>query len=566
MTTKSLPLGDPSFREIIQGNFLYADKTNYIRQLIEGPKSCFLSRPRRFGKTLLVDTLDELFRGNIELFKGLKIDAKHDYAFEKHPVLRMSMAYDQLSTKEDLADAINTDLRYAAEIENLTISTQSFSVALRELLAGLSQKYGFGTVVLIDEYDTPVVRHISNQKLASDNREVLYDFYTSIKKNLNFIRFIFVTGVTRFTMTALDSGPNNFVDISLNPDYAGICGFTISEFNKLFSNRLKGILKVLKKEGIMDRSADWNDLRAKIMKWYDGYNWLGSQTILNPYSILHFFLEKNFGDFWPSLGIPTHLSALVREQPLEFMQPSFKSYTSSQIRKIELGGLEAVPVLFNSGYLTIDRKVFKDVIDGTETDKVGKFTFRIPNREVRLNYRASFFQNAFNLTERYFTNFSQNLPKFLSERDPVQLAKLLSDLLSSITYLQHIPKESYYHSVLQAAFIAAGIPVMSEVPGAHGRSDMAATLKGGVRMAIELKYRHAGTGEDENNPAVKDLAAKDLADALDDAELQLRQGKYGEALMAIGSDIICLALAVRGRAQVSARFVEPRGTGISPTA
>ncbi|MDR1038736.1 MAG: AAA family ATPase, partial [Deltaproteobacteria bacterium] len=299
MAKRALPLGDPSFREIIQGNLLYADKTNYIHSLLKGPKSCFLSRPRRFGKTLLLDTLAELFRGNRELFKGLKIDGKKDCPSEIHPVLRLNMAYDRLSSKDDLFSVIDWDLRYAAKIENLKISSKSFSGMLLELLRGLSNKYGVGAAVLIDEYDAPVARHISNRKLASDNREVLYDFYTSLKKHINYIRFVLVTGVTRFAMTALDSGPNNFVDISLDPNYAGICGFTISEFNRLFSGRLRGTLDSLKTKGTIDQNTDREALKAMILDWYDGYNWLGTQPVLNPYSILNFFNENRFGDYWP---------------------------------------------------------------------------------------------------------------------------------------------------------------------------------------------------------------------------------------------------------------------------
>ncbi|MDR1040664.1 MAG: ATP-binding protein [Deltaproteobacteria bacterium] len=567
MAPKELPLGDPTFREIIQGNLLYADKTNYVFNLIKGPKSCFLSRPRRFGKTLLLDTLEELFRGNRELFKGLKIDGKKDCPSETHPILRLNMAYDPISAKEDLMHWIEWDLCRMAKKENVEIFAKSYNGMLEELLDGLSQKFGKGVVVLIDEYDAPVAGHISNRKLASDNRGVLYGFYTSIKKNLKYIRFVFVTGVTRFTMTALDSGPNNFVDISLDPNYAGICGFTLSEFNRLFSGRLRGTLGSLKTKGAIDQNTDRESLKAMILDWYDGYNWLGTQPVLNPYSILNFFNENRFGDYWPSLGIPTHLSALVREKPMEFMQPCLNSYTSDKIRKIDLGGLEAIPLLFHSGYLTIDGVAITDVIVKGKTAKVAKveeFTFRTPNLEVELNYQASFFQAAFGLSDRYFTSFSKNLPKSLSERDSEKLVKVLSGLLHSITYLQHIPSEAYYHSLLHTAFLASGIVVMSEASGAHGRSDMALSLEGEVRVAIEFKYCHADPAEDDSVPAAIDLAAKDLSAALDDAEKQLRRGKYGESLMAISSDVICLALAIRGRAQVAARFVEPGETGGPP--
>ncbi|MDR1040055.1 MAG: AAA family ATPase, partial [Deltaproteobacteria bacterium] len=231
MEPKKLSLNDKPFRKIIQGNYLYADKTKYIHKMITEYDCCFLSRPRRFGKTLLLDTLDELFQGNSELFEGLWIGAPNEYDFERHPVLRFNMAYAKISTKKDLEDYIEYDLRDAAKIEGVEITSNSYDTMLRELLRGVNEKYKVGAVVLIDEYDAPVAWNISNRTLASDNCDVLHGFYTSLKKNINYIRFAFVTGITRFALTALDSGPNNFTDISLDPDFAGICGFTFPEID-----------------------------------------------------------------------------------------------------------------------------------------------------------------------------------------------------------------------------------------------------------------------------------------------------------------------------------------------
>jgi hypothetical protein len=180
-----LPLGSMTFREIRERNFLYADKTEYIHTMVGKYKSCFLTRPRRFGKTLLLDTIQELFRGEREIFKGLWIETDSDYAFEKHPVLRFSMGrYNELSTKDDLIDCIKFDLNNAAIKQNVRISANNSGLMLAELLEGVSEKHGTGVVVLIDEYDAPVSRHIANRKLASDNRDVLHDFYAALKDSL----------------------------------------------------------------------------------------------------------------------------------------------------------------------------------------------------------------------------------------------------------------------------------------------------------------------------------------------------------------------------------------------
>ncbi|MDR1039280.1 MAG: AAA family ATPase, partial [Deltaproteobacteria bacterium] len=203
MEPKRLPLNDKPFRKIIQGDYLYADKTKYIHKMITEYDCCFLSRPRRFGKTLLLDTLDELFQGNRELFEGLWIGTPKKYEFERHPVLRFNMAFTEIKTGQDLVDRIKRELTKAAKCEDVTISPHSFDEMMNDLLESLCKKYKAGAVVLIDEYDAPVARHISKPGLAADNCDVLHDFYTSLKNNIRFIRFAFVTGITRFALTAL---------------------------------------------------------------------------------------------------------------------------------------------------------------------------------------------------------------------------------------------------------------------------------------------------------------------------------------------------------------------------
>jgi hypothetical protein len=274
------------------------------------------------------------------------------------------MAYPALATKQDLINEIVFDLRKATKMEKIKIYAKSFRGILEELLDGLSQKHGVGAVVLIDEYDAPVSWNIFDRKLASDISDVLHGFYSSLKRNLKNIRFALVTGITRFTMTALDSGPNNFMDISLMPDFGGVCGFTVSEFDSLFSaifNRdtVMETLERMKEVGAIGDDADEAALKDMILQWYDGYNGLGPEHVLNPFSILHFFVRKEFDDYWTMLGVPSHLAAFARKNPLEFFLPSLESYTSKQIKKIELGDLAVAPLLFHSGYLVAPEKRFR---------------------------------------------------------------------------------------------------------------------------------------------------------------------------------------------------------------
>ncbi|MDR1036654.1 MAG: AAA family ATPase, partial [Deltaproteobacteria bacterium] len=352
---KNLFNTDLPFREIIQGNFIYADKTGYIYDILNSqPTSfCFLSRPRRFGKTLLLNTLAELFQGDRELFRGLLIDKK-GYKFERHPVVKFNMAYSKMSSKDELISRISNSLLKMARKEGIDFIEDAYGEMLGELLEGLSIKYGTKVVVLIDEYDAPLTRNILKQDIAEDIREVLHNFYTSLKTNTDYIRLAFVTGITRFAMTELDSGPNNFYDISLVPEFGGICGFTKSEMRTLFNDRFADTLTALKGKGKIPLNASIDDLKLMIEDYYDGYNWLGEENVLNPYSLLRFFTLNEFDMYWPLSGQPSHLSALVRQNPLAFILPKLDAYPAIETRKAELRTLKPVPVLFNSGYLTID--------------------------------------------------------------------------------------------------------------------------------------------------------------------------------------------------------------------
>ncbi|MDR1079589.1 MAG: ATP-binding protein [Deltaproteobacteria bacterium] len=553
MAQKELRFGDPSFREIRKGNFLYADKTEYIHKMIKTSKCCFLSRPRRFGKTLLLKTIDALFQGDRMLFEGLWID-QSDYQFEPHPVLNFNMAYDEISTKDDLVSWIKWDLMRHAKREGVLLKSDFTSRQMFEvLLEDIYTKYGVGAVILVDEYDAPVTKHISDLKLASANRDVLHDFYQSMKTNIDYIHFALVTGITRFAMTSLDSGPNNFNDISLMPKFAGICGFTIREFKKLFKNRFKKTLKILKKSGDISQDADVDALKDMILNWYDGYNWLGHQNVLNPYSILNFFNEKRLRTYWPTTGTPSHLSQLAQARPLDFIQPKLNSYLYQDIKMAELEKMSPGAILFHSGYLTIDRRISVETVIHGETIKEEAFILKTPNREVALHYKANIFMQIFKNTTEEFQNFSKNISEALLNLNSHQIANILQNLLSGITFKQHMPLEKYYHSLFHAAFVGAGIEVLSEIAGSEGQADMAVFLDNKIRVVIELKYRHGGK---YGGVAENDRADKDIAVALDEAEKAIRKKNYAGPFRLSSTKIFCLALAVCGRDRVAARFVD----------
>jgi hypothetical protein len=547
-----LPFGDPGFKKIIENNMLYVDKTKYIFRMLNHSDFCFLSRPRRFGKSLLIDTIDNLFRGDRKLFEGLWIGKPNKFDFKRHPVLNLCMTYAEVNQKADLIKKITDNLIEIATDEGIPISAESYDEILGQLLKRLSKKYGVGTVVLVDEYDSPVTKNITNLNLALDCRDVLHDFYESMKKNRNYIDFALVTGITRFAMTTLDSGPNNFLDISLHPKFAGICGFTHKELKIYFRDRFPKIIKKFKISGILAPGDHSKALRDMILDWYDGYNWLGSGQVLNPYSIIHFFDKEEFGSYWPISGYPSHLTALVRENPIAYMLPSMDPFPANEVRKSDISNMQPIPILFHSGYLTISGKTTVkkiEIIQGTEMGQkvkseveVEAFTFKTPNKELRSNFKESIFKDAFKPKQHNLSNLTKYLPAALLEKDSSKVSSLLHDLLTSISYHQHpttkrlltsaqlsaseqtatpaqlsvseltvssaqlsaseltassaqlalsdnfTKSEQHYHAIIHGAFLVSGMEVYSEGSGANGRSEMVVYLKDKVRVVIEVKY------------------------------------------------------------------------------
>jgi hypothetical protein len=551
---ENLTLNALSFRQIREGNFIYADKTGYIHDILkDGPSSCcFLSRPRRFGKTLLLGTIQELFQGDRELFRGLKID-QCGYKFERHPVLKFDMSYAAIYSKDDLIDNIKDDFtRFAKDFE-VTLDTAVFGMMLQHLLIGICTKHGAPAVILVDEYDAPLTDNIMDRELAMGIRKVLHDFYRTIKTNIEYIRLAFVTGITRFAMTALDSGPNNFVDISLSPDFSGICGFTDIEIDEIFNDRYAETLDVLKHEGRIDQDDDITKMKEKIIKYYDGYNWLGKKRVMNPFSLLNFFAKKKFDTYWPLSGQPSHLSALARKNPLDFFLPKLDGHASKETRMAELRRLKPVPVLFHSGYLTIDKPIIKDAIIDNEPVSEEYFTFKIPNTEVAKGFEISLFLDAFDPDDDFFSNFAERLPAALLKKDSVEMVSLMHDLLSAISFEQHEPTEKHCHAVLQAAFIVAGVEVLGQISSSLGKSDMAVILQKKIRVVIEVKYCKVDNSETADNAT----ADKVLAAALDTAVDQIRSKDYAAPFIAAGKKVVGVAIAVRGRDEVAVRFIEP---------
>ena len=344
---KKLPLGIQSFRTIVEGGYVYADKTRFIYDLINSSKYYFLSRPRRFGKSLFLDTMAEAFGGDKELFKGLFI-YDSDYSFEKHPVLRLDMSNISNETPDILKDSLSKALYKRIKKEGLDIDFDLPSEMFKNIIEELYIKYDKSVVVMIDEYDKPILDHLSNIATAEANREVLRGFYGILKSMDPFLMFTFITGVTKFTKTSIFSELNNLFDITLTEKYSDICGIAIEDLDKYFSE----YIEQLAARGMF---GDYSKLHDKILAWYDGYSWNGESRVLNPYSLLSFFQQERFASFWYASGTPKFLMDLMKKRPGGYTGLNGIKMVEWSLDTFDITKMGVEPLLFQTGYLTIKK-------------------------------------------------------------------------------------------------------------------------------------------------------------------------------------------------------------------
>ncbi|MDR1607347.1 MAG: AAA family ATPase, partial [Deltaproteobacteria bacterium] len=315
-----LPAQGQSFPQIREDNLLYVDKTKYFYPMLKKGGCYFLSRPRRFGKSLIIGALAELLKGNRELFKGLWIDSS-DYDFKKYPVVTLNMVGEHKNEAALEASLINK-LHGAAEENGLRLADLDLAEnstpgdILDRLVRKLCSDNNSRVAILIDEYDAPIQKAIGDVARAIINRDVLSGFYSSIKAltDLGKTRLVFVTGVTKFAKASIFSGFNNLSDMTLNSEYNAICGFTLEEFRGYFLDYLPGILERNKSNGFMPPEADLDYLIEEIVGYYDGYSWDGETRVLNPYSLIQALDQKKLKAYWFSSGAPSFIIELLKKE------------------------------------------------------------------------------------------------------------------------------------------------------------------------------------------------------------------------------------------------------------
>ena len=354
----NLPLGLQYFAEVRKSDCIYVDKTEYIYELCRPPsRPFFLSRPRRFGKSLTLDTIAELFSGNKALFEGLWIADKWDWT-ETNPIIRLSL--DAISHEGGLTEALKDALHDIAKTFKIKLRKKTPSSLFKELIEAIAEKTGKQVVILIDEYDRPIIDFIDpyNLEKANKQRDILKDFFSILKNASNHIRLLFITGVSKFARVSIFSDLNHLVDLTLNDKYAALCGYTQTELEYHFAPYLKRLppetLELMK-------------------EWYDGYSWDAKTFVYNPFSVLNFFENGRYRNFWFSTGTPTFLIKLLRKRfQYELEETEVNDTILESFRLEEFNSLDINSLLLQTGYLTIK-----------EITPHQTFILNYPNREVK---------------------------------------------------------------------------------------------------------------------------------------------------------------------------------------
>ena len=379
---KKLPIGIQTFRKIIENDFVYIDKTKYLYDLIKSASIYFISRPRRFGKSLLVSTLAELFDGNKELFKDTWI-YKTDYNFEKYPVITLDMSSLSLLSHESFKKDLNLKIQNIAAEFKIDVNpedTEKFKFS--KILQDLRKKTGKQVVVLIDEYDKPLVDFLHQPDDLKNNHALLRDFYSTLKSCEKDLRFLLLTGVSKFSKTSIFSGLNNLNDITLTSRYAAMLGYTQDEMKNYFNDHVKEFSKQKK---ITEKTV-WSDLK----KWYNGYCFnTDSQKVYNPYSVLVTFDHYIFENHWYETGTPTFLLNLIKQNKYDISKIDGKKLSSKSLGTFEPDNIPLEALFFQTGYLTI-----KNYLPEVDLFEVG-----YPNYEVAKSFQESLLELITHISE-----------------------------------------------------------------------------------------------------------------------------------------------------------------------
>ncbi|HLP45450.1 MAG TPA: AAA family ATPase [Candidatus Kapabacteria bacterium] len=370
---KNLPLSIQTFRDFIEQDYIYVDKTKQIHDLFAtGGKYYFLSRPRRFGKSLLVSTLKEIFSGNKELFKGLWIYDKIQW--QSFPVIHIDFLGLKYESQNELTDTLEYLIGQNAAIHGVELKEKGYDKRFKELIIEISKKNK--AVILVDEYDKPIIDFIETgqKKIALANQKILKKFYSVLKSADQYTRFVFITGVSKFSRMSIFSDLNNLNDITIDDNFSTLLGITRDELLTYFSDRIERLRETM---GMTEK-----DFLDHLKHWYNGYSWDGRHFLYNPYSLINFFSKNRFGNYWFATGTPTFLINHIKNRKQDITMLERYEVDEFFFESYEIENLEVAAMLFQTGYLTI--KEIKPV--GLKA----QYILSYPNEEVKESFLKHF--------------------------------------------------------------------------------------------------------------------------------------------------------------------------------
>ncbi|SFV68228.1 hypothetical protein MNB_SM-5-880 [hydrothermal vent metagenome] len=465
-----LPIGIQTFREIRSKNLIYVDKTKEALSLVENGKYYFLSRPRRFGKSLFLDTLKNLFEGNKELFEGLYIYDKYNWD-ESYPIIKIDWSGD-FKTLEKIEYRAFQIMKNNQESLGIECEFQtSASGCFEELIRKAFKKYNKPVVILIDEYDKPILDNINDTEMALKARDFLRGFYVMMKANDAYIKFAFLTGISKFSKANIFSGLNNLEDISLVPEYGNICGYTQENIENEFLEYSQGM-----------------DLE-KIKVWYNGYYFL-KDKIYNPFDLLKFFKYKQFKNYWWESGNPYFLIELIKKNSYYLPKLADLKVDDTILNTFEVDNIKLEVLLYQAGYLTIQSQEIT-IFDTIE------YKLKLPNKEIKISFNDMIIDMINSDADN--NCIKTNIYKSLLNAKLEALQNSLMTMFSAIPYNNHTGNniahyEGFYASVIYVYFQSLGIEIIGEDVTSKGRIDLTLFVND-IIYIIEFKVNQKGALE-----------------------------------------------------------------------
>jgi hypothetical protein len=452
---KEIVFDSYNFEYLINRNCLYVDKSAYYWKMISSAsKTYFMSRPRRFGKSLTVSALRAIFSGKRELFKGLALESK-DYDWKIYPIIHLDFGNTIADSAETLEEYLRLRVQQEADKLEVNLKQDGSAAAFYELIAALA-KDEQKVVILIDEYDKPILNNVLSPKIK-DILYVLKGFYSTIKTCESMERFVFMTGVSKFSKVSVFSDLNNLEDLTMDARFANMMGYTQEELESNFGDYLKPLAE--------EHNIDYKEFLEKIKLWYDGFRFeMNAETVYNPVSLATFIRKGGyFRNYWFSTGTPTFLLELAKTTNFNIEQTLTEPVDELAFSAYEVGNLNPLILMIQTGYLTI--KSYEDGITGTD------FYLDFPNQEVKAAFQAYFLAYYLDKQAVETNGFTKKLVKALSAGKPEEFIKIFNSFMAGVPYDLHIKLEKYYQTIFFVIFRMIGVYIQAEARTFDGRID-----------------------------------------------------------------------------------------------